>query len=647
MRYLAHWLTIKTPPPQRLLDMALILAVIPHLSHLKFPMLVFLLTALIIISLKKKISLRFQNLLALFGFVSIIVSFYTDFNFSSLNTFSIFISLINALLVLAVIMQRLKSETNFYLYFSPAMLLFLSFFMHNSMLMLFYMILTLFTFLLLLLWHKMQSPLYDALKLSFSIFLFSLPVVALLFMVFPRISFDKKDYGFKEISVKRSGHNGQMHIGSSAQLVPSKRVVMEVLFKSDLPRNTPLYFRGTTLYVDNSSQYTQLPEEKKRLLPIQERPLYLGDKVVYDITLYPHQKRWLYTLDIPLQTPHKAIMYDDYTLFLKNNIDETYRYSASSYLKYKLNSTLNPNIKAAALKINPSRDSRAYANAKQLVSTNDKNTLKNLIRYFQDQNLSYTLQPGKLDTPTPIDSFLYDQKRGYCVHFSSAFNYLARAAGLPSRIVTGYLTNTDESFENYLVIRESMAHAWVEVYIRGEGWVRIESTLFASNNEQLQNLVAQHPSLLRQQLEQLNLQLMYFKYIIEHWILEYSHIKQMKILDQLLHNTKYLFNFVLSLAIFIGITFFFAVLLQRPKSNNTLEKLIQPLIKKAKKRGLEKDTHESMHHFFKRLQNHFDKETLKTVDTLYHKIRYSQTYDHQDLISLKKYINSLNTFAKK
>jgi transglutaminase-like putative cysteine protease len=71
--------------------------------------------------------------------------------------------------------------------------------------------------------------------------------------------------------------------------------------------------------------------------------------------------------------------------------------------------------------------------------------------------------------------FLFEQKVGYCDLFATALTLMARAAGVPARFVTGYQGDYDEKTERF-VVRESDAHAWTEVYLRGRGWVDIEVT---------------------------------------------------------------------------------------------------------------------------------------------------------------------------
>jgi hypothetical protein len=75
-----------------------------------------------------------------------------------------------------------------------------------------------------------------------------------------------------------------------------------------------------------------------------------------------------------------------------------------------------------------------------------------------------------------VDDFLFKTRRGFCEHFSSAFTFLMRAGGVPARVVTGYQGGEINDVSHYLVVRQSDAHAWSEVWLDGRGWVRVDPT---------------------------------------------------------------------------------------------------------------------------------------------------------------------------
>ncbi len=88
-------------------------------------------------------------------------------------------------------------------------------------------------------------------------------------------------------------------------------------------------------------------------------------------------------------------------------------------------------------------------------------------------NLDVTLPPVNRDV---VDYFLFDLREGYCDYYASAMTVLARAAGLPARYVIGYASGSYDPEAAHYVVTEADAHAWVEVYFPGFGWVEFEPT---------------------------------------------------------------------------------------------------------------------------------------------------------------------------
>ncbi len=90
--------------------------------------------------------------------------------------------------------------------------------------------------------------------------------------------------------------------------------------------------------------------------------------------------------------------------------------------------------------------------------------------------------PYTLDVPLPptdrdiADYFLFDLQKGYCDYYATTMVVLARAAGLPARLVTGYASGEYVPAQARYVIRESDAHSWVEIYFKGIGWIEFEPT---------------------------------------------------------------------------------------------------------------------------------------------------------------------------
>jgi transglutaminase-like putative cysteine protease len=90
--------------------------------------------------------------------------------------------------------------------------------------------------------------------------------------------------------------------------------------------------------------------------------------------------------------------------------------------------------------------------------------------------------PYTLDVPSPpagqdiADYFLFDLQRGYCDYYATAMVVLARAAGLPARLVTGYASGRFDQVQEQYVVTKADAHSWVQVYFPGYGWIEFEPT---------------------------------------------------------------------------------------------------------------------------------------------------------------------------
>ena len=105
--------------------------------------------------------------------------------------------------------------------------------------------------------------------------------------------------------------------------------------------------------------------------------------------------------------------------------------------------------------------------------------LERVIAHMRAARLKYTLRPPLLGTHA-ADAFLFDSQRGFCEHFASAFAVVMRAAGVPTRVVTGYQGGEINPVDGYLVVRQSDAHAWAEVWLDGRGWLRVDPTALAA-----------------------------------------------------------------------------------------------------------------------------------------------------------------------
>ncbi len=612
--------TNSTPSQQQLVDVALVLSILPHIFVVKPVMVIYLFAGVLFLVFAKQTKTRHILVFATFGGLALAFSFYETFTFVGLRKLDIFVSFLISLLFVAVLLQRLTKKINFYLLFSPALFLALSYFFYNTIMMLFYAVLVIFSFLLLLLWHRMQSSFMAAFKMALSIFAFSIPSIVFLFMVFPRISFETKDFGFSGSQTIRTGHDGVMHMGNDALLVPSKRVVMELSFDKEIPRPDQLYLRGSVLYIDKTDHWAPLERD---LPPLGFKPL--DDALSYRVTLYPHNKKWIYFLDHPLKSPEKTTIDSDHVVKSKNNVKKIMRYDGYSNLSDLIEKKqIVQKIEQHSKEYDPVRDDKLYTYMKEY---NHSSGLSGLIDHFKNLNLRYSLQPSGIDTKDPIDSFLFGDKEGYCVHFASAFATMARMAGFSSRVVTGFKADPTNSYDNYLVVREEDAHAWVEVYMESKGWQRIETTAYALTSQDQQQNTQTKEQTTNPLLHKLNLTYMYVRYTIESWVLDYTRSKQMQLLKTLLEDVGAVLKLVGIFAVLIVFAYLLRQLSHDKKGTHKAYEAIKPVLKKLKKQGFSKEDHETMESFLDRVYAKTEDDTLLEIKKLYNQARYADKDD--------------------
>ncbi len=288
MRSLARWLPTKLTP-LGLLDFSYVVVLLPLVIMLKIPMILFVLMVIGILSFKHTPASK-GLLLFVFGMgaVAVYLSLYGAFNFAGLSRLKLFLELLVYVLLIVVSLQRLTREINFYLLISPFLFLALSLFFYHGITMLSYVIFEVFFLLWMILSHRMQGNVVEGFRSSMVMFMYSLPWVVVLFIFFPRISFEHANYGFKGETIKRMGHDGTMYIDGNALLVPSDRIVMEIGFDEPIPNASKLYFRGSILYIDKKDHWEPLPSYIKR----KTKPHYPteGKAIDYKVTLYPHKK---------------------------------------------------------------------------------------------------------------------------------------------------------------------------------------------------------------------------------------------------------------------------------------------------------------------------------------------------------------------
>ena len=334
--------------------------------------------------------------------------------------------------------------------------------------------------------HHSRRDFKGSLGLSATLMLKALPFTLILFIVFPRMHGSL--WGMRSPATAQSGFSDRLMPGSVTHLVRNNAIAFRAEFDGRIPEPNRLYWRGLVLWIFDGQSWHYI----KNSLYVQP-PLKGKDPMGYTITLEPHNQRWLFALDLPYKFEAITLMLSDYTLTSRWVIRQRIQYRAASYLAYNTGQLLR--LESAALQIPWNTNPRAAALARSWRerATSSAGVVQTALRYFKNNDFSYSLNPPLLGVDA-IDDFLFNTRKGYCEHYASAFAFLMRAAGIPARIVAGYLGGELNPYGDYLIVRQSDAHVWVEVWLPGRGWMRIDPTLSVAPTRGAQGAAAALPA---------------------------------------------------------------------------------------------------------------------------------------------------------
>jgi transglutaminase-like putative cysteine protease len=304
----------------------------------------------------------------------------------------------------------------------------------------------------------------------------AIPVMLVLFILFPRIQGPL--WGMPQIqSTARSGLSDTMSPGMIADLSLSDEIAFRVQFENAPGNVQQLYWRGPVMWdYDGRTWRTGQPVTLS-----SPRFVAQSEPLKYAVTLEPHHERWLFLIDLPSRLPPRSVLTREYQVLSFRPVRERIRYEAESVLQYRTGAEMLGSELQRALQLpaEAAPQARALARSWQGQDTAPERLVERALQMFRDQPFLYTLAPPEL-AGDPVDQFLFETRSGFCEHYASSFTVLMRAAGIPSRVVTGYLGGELNPVDGYLVVRQSEAHAWSEVWIAGAGWVRVDPTAAVS-----------------------------------------------------------------------------------------------------------------------------------------------------------------------
>ena len=314
------------------------------------------------------------------------------------------------------------------------------------------------------------------LKLVFKLIAHAAPLTLLLFLLFPRVSGPL--WGLPEDAFSgQTGLSDTMQPGAISELSNNDAVAFRVKFKNAIPDNRDLYWRGPVLWRFNGERWSAPKHENRPQITHSLNTTDTSTSLSYEITLQPHNKRWLFTLDTPIDYPTSSNLSLERLVTSRLIVQKLIRYQATSVIQPLLDKDYNWKLYDRYLKVPNFTAPRSRALIASLKKTNptDQAFVEAVLDYFRTKPFYYSRTPPLL-FEQPIDEFLFSTRKGFCEHYASTFTVMMRLAGIPARVVTGYQGGTLNPLSDYMIVRQSDAHAWTEVWLEKRGWLRIDPT---------------------------------------------------------------------------------------------------------------------------------------------------------------------------
>ncbi len=319
----------------------------------------------------------------------------------------------------------------------------------------------------------------------------ALPLMLLLFVLFPRIQGPLWALP-RDANSARTGLSDTMAPGSISELSQSDAIAFRARFPDGVPPQRQLYWRGPVLADFDGRAWRPIREKPQQQLPYAE-PDTGG--VDYEIIIEPHNRHWLFALELPGATTTGMLATHDYQLLTTEPLTARRRLAMRAYpgLRAGADEDEAARRRATFLPVGSNPRIRALAAQWRAQAQSDEDVLHAAETFFLRQRLLYTLMPPLLGEQT-ADEFLFDTKQGFCEHFANAFAVAMRAAGIPARVVTGYQGGELNPVDGWLTVRQYDAHAWTEVWLPGRGWLRVDPTAISAPTRIDMNLAAAVPA---------------------------------------------------------------------------------------------------------------------------------------------------------
>lgn len=434
-----------------------------------------------------------------------------------------------------------------------------------------YMLVAIMTNLNVLLYiNAPQASLRTTGKKSLQLLLIALPVSLVLFYIFPRVS--EPLWRVLSASTPKSGIGDSMSPGAISNLLMDESTALRVRFLQAPPVLNG-YWKGVILDFYSGMSWSAFNAEQQNLPPLTE--LTSERDADYEVMIEPRSIRWLFYIGTPKAGLPQLRFASNAGLQSSTKTPLHQRFSYALQLSSKKELMLSPNAFKRYLQIPEQANPKLKAWANKYFLMHNKHVgdyIKFLGDYVHNNNYWYSLRPPKLlQNRQQMDQFWFDTQSGFCEHYTSAFAFILRTVGIPSRVVLGYYGGAWNPYGEYLSIKQSNAHSWIEYWTEGDGWKRLDPTTFinpsridpelliASLNRQQTN--ADTLTLTHSLFMQIDLYWESTQYFMQRWLLFYNQEHQKALFEQIgIASWDYNKLIQSSIGMLIGFFIFFTAL---------------------------------------------------------------------------------------
>lgn len=329
-----------------------------------------------------------------------------------------------------------------------------------------------------------KPALRQSARIAASMALLGAPIMAVLFVLFPRIG---PLWGVPADTLgSRSGLSATMQVGNMARIALDNGIAMRIRFDGTAPAQSSLYFRGPVLSTFDGREWLPLRPEFPESMQPQAELRVRGAPLRYEVTLEPgNGGAWLMLLDAsamgPLLPQLRPRMTPELQWVANRSVNELLRYQAESHLDFQHGPIqASPGLQDY-VSLPPGFNPRTLGLAAEMLrqpalrQADGAARVAAALARLREGGYTYTLSPG-VSGQHSADEFWFDSKQGFCEHIASSFVVLMRAMDVPARVVTGYQGGELNPMDGFWVVRHRDAHAWAEVWLAGRGWVRVDPT---------------------------------------------------------------------------------------------------------------------------------------------------------------------------